>query len=268
MAINNPDEIPPGIQEEQAIAAEHKRHRNYRFTANRKTRFEEWVNALLLVVGIVTAAAMIEQALIMSDTLIEIRDGGQQTERLAITGLGQLITARKNVDTIAAQTRVIERGRLAVLVGWHEPPVSRRQPVTAWFKLQNYGTTELRNIRVTAMLTIVSTAEHIDFSYPGNRYFFSRANLIYPMGIDPAKSQVPIPMFEIGSNHKQHVLEDEEASQITNHSKMLVEYGIVRYSDAFGIEHWTQFCGYSDDTAQSSEAARDCTLYSNADTNQ
>jgi hypothetical protein len=112
----NPDEVMQGIQQEQGMENRKGTSRKDTSTEQRvetlrkdfwtiplKDRLMIWATFLFLLTGIVTAWVFIRQLGVMQDTLIEIKGGGEQTERLVITGLGQMAVANRTAGFVQQQ---------------------------------------------------------------------------------------------------------------------------------------------------------------------
>jgi hypothetical protein len=117
-APQQPDEVTALIEQQQATEETRRGNGNQETPEQRtetlwhdfwhiplKDRLMIWLTLLLFIIGAFTAWIVVRQLRIMDDKLTEIKTGGDQTERLVITGLGQMAVANRAAISAGIQAK-------------------------------------------------------------------------------------------------------------------------------------------------------------------
>lgn len=113
-------------------------------------------------------------------------------------------------------------------------------PVTVG--VRNTGKTPAENVQGDVIFTVANEGEDItlgDFSvgHPHNRIY---TGLLFA-GDAPILGTFPVSSY--GASMPQTIVPDDQLRQdLASGRKYLIYYGKITYSDALGIQHWTQFC--------------------------
>jgi hypothetical protein len=216
-----------------------------------KDRLMIWLTSLLLIAGCITLWIFKGQLDIMRDTLIEIKGGGDQTERLVITGLGQMAVASRtataaqqqagaaqdSADAIERQTKVTERSWLGPTdIAYSKPPQSN-DPIIVVAHFKNTGKTPAKAVILADVMEALSRDQKPDFgkevSFPTPSVLFPGGEFFMTFDTSGATSN--------GQASVPHVSGPDIEALRADFLRLYV-HGRIKYEDIFGCKHWTTFC--------------------------
>ena len=159
--------------------------------------------------------------------------------------------------------RVDQRAWVSVPIPDDIPLTGRNIPVAT--SIRNSGKTPARNVQGDIIATVVKKGDKPtigDFGI-GHPHEHLYAGAIFP------DAHFPItPIIKYYGDHAADVISPDDTlrDDIRSGQRYILVYGRVTYSDAFGIQHWTQFCtGLG---AGIMEDLKTCVTYNDFDSNE
>lgn len=245
-----------------------------------KDRFSIYLTAILVVLTGLTLAVFWQQLRAMDDTLVEIRDGGEQTERIAIANLAQVqiasraakaaeqqvVSSQNGVKATQSQMREDERAWIEMHIT--KPlAVEENKVTTIDVEVKNIGKTPARNVFTELIIQPrkIDSPPVIDFG-DGIPRTTQSAGILYPN--DP----LPTPVTVVQKAEKDGQFYPIPASSQTvkawkNGEFYVVVYGRTQFTDIFGVHHITRFCTYIGGKGGIFVPTRTCSDYNNVDNN-
>ena len=239
-----------------------------------------WLTSVAIAVAAITAVIFYVQLRVMSNqTQILASQSESATAGALFSDMNtrkqlsiaqqQAKAAQDSVDAIQKQTRNAERAWITI-----ENPAAvttaENEPIKSSVKFVNVGNTVARKIRFDAIVELVENGSGPKFDY---RWDHTRAT------VGLLLKNEPVELEAIRLKHQRSVTingsvvlpftHDEYRAFVDGKSYIAIS-AKVKYTDIFGIAHWTKRCGWFGNVPPGVTryfTAEKCTSYGNVDDN-
>lgn len=208
----------------------------------------------------------------MSDAAEKIQRAAEnmvvQEQRIADNAKASLDASsrqsRAALDATIGNSRREQRAWINITFGevtWNEG-----DPIYVPITTTNVGKTPAKNYFLHAVVRLVPNnleAEEVlsSFPYQGIPHFQSFVGMMPPGGTHTGTAT------SYDQNSNARILSKEELSEMDTGRAFIVVYAEVRYTDIFGVDHWTRSCVYTKDPSVHAVYASKCPLYDDIDNN-
>jgi hypothetical protein len=239
-----------------------------------------WLTIVAIAVATITAAIFYVQLRVMS---YQTQILGSQSESAAAGALfsdmntrkqlsiaqQQANTAQNSVVAIQKQTQNAERAWITI-ENASAITTAENVPITSKVKFVNVGNTVARSIRFDVIAELVKNGNGPKFDYRWDHTRSSAGLLL---------KNEPVELEAIRLKHQRSVTFDgsvvlpfthDEYQAFLDGKDYIAVYAKVRYTDIFGIAHWTKRCGWFGNVPPGVTryfTAEKCTSYGNVDNN-
>jgi hypothetical protein len=240
----------------------------------------------IAIASFINLAVAVGQWMILGRQLDEMGAATNYAERQQILAIGQLSAtnrgvgyaqkqadaAQDSVKAITRQMRQDQRPWIKVSEGLNDIKLEKGQEITGWVTYQNIGKTVATDIVGEWRIEKIMEGEIPRFPYTKiNARDVVITGIVFPA--DPVVTSTatwyqPLTPTQLKTNTPpdKRFIQDDDVRDFTEGKAFLIMYGRFRYSDTFGVKHWTKFCSWRS-FKTGYYHARDCAAYSRADKN-
>jgi len=194
-----------------------------------------------------------ENAQIARSTLLELQAGGIDTHGFAVASTYEAMAATQAESA-------------TITVTLRPEPIQVNKTIDFSFQFQNTGKTTAKNVTVKAITVFLPRNQDPDFSYPHLRIGRLSIGSLYPReGSHPG-----IYISAKNEDASLKIATDADSIDYQKGRKDAMVYGIVSYTDIFGVNHWSRFCGVNqhlEEGLMKDTGHTKCAAYNKDDTN-
>ncbi|SRR6266478_3989160 len=193
-------------------------------------------------------------------------------EVLALVGLFIYVCETHRMNSLASHNFIVDQ-RPWIIAHSGQWVIQKDKIVEMYTWFHNAGKTPAMDVHATNRIEVVSSQDIPSFDdYPKPLSASFSAAIMYPGQETPHTNSIALLEEIAGTNQSKGViLNDELLDRYNRRQIVFVAYGQAIYRDAFGIERWTHFCFYQENSGtfvtNLPNAAKKCSEYNNADNN-